>query len=71
MESELRAAARKVKAHEAEKALLQAELQKLTGKASSASLLASLEQSHGRQTLLPHSELQQLRAELGEALDGR
>jgi hypothetical protein len=54
-EIELRATARKVKAHEAEKALLQAELQKLTGKASSASLLASLEQSHQRQTLLTRS----------------
>ena len=69
-EIELRATARKVKAHEAEKALLQAELQKLTGKASSASLLASLEQSHQRQTLLTRSQLQQLasiipRAELG------
>ena len=64
MEIELRAAARKVKAHEAEKALLQAELQKLTSEANSASLLASLEKSHQRQTLLKGSELQQLRAEL-------
>ena len=53
-----------MKAHEAEKALLQAELQKLTSEANSASLLASLEKSHQRQTLLKGSELQQLRAEL-------
>ena len=66
VEIELRAAARQQKVHEAEKALLQAELQKLTSRASPASLpspAGSFEQSRPAQTL-PHSS--ELASELDE-----